>query len=171
MSNPFTRFKQFYQTRTIDNAFRLDGAVPLSKAIPFGVQHALAMFVGNIAPIIICFGVIAASHEEATLEVTSNAMRSAIFMAAIGTILQLFPIWRFGSRTPLVVGSSFTFLGVLSMIGVTYGLGTMFLSAIIGGLLIAVLGLFANKCRRFIKPIVSALVVLSIGLSLLGVGA
>ena len=165
MKNPFRAFSEYYKDRSFENVFRLDGAVPISKAIPFGVQHVLSMFVGNIAPILICFAIIGADAK-----ITNNAIRSAIFMAAIGTTIQLFPIWRFGSRLPIVVGVSFTFLGVLSLVGAKYGLGTMFLSVMIGGLLIAILGLFAAKWRRFIKPIVSAIVVLGIGLSLISVG-
>ena len=36
---------------TIGNIYRLNGRVPLLKAIPFGLQHVLAMFVGNLTPI------------------------------------------------------------------------------------------------------------------------
>ena len=165
MRNPFRAFSQFYKDRDVANVFRLDGAVPIGKAVPFGVQHVLSMFVANIAPILICFALIGASPE-----VTNNAIRSAIFMAAIGTTIQLFPIWRFGSRLPIVVGISFTFLSILGLVGKTYGIGTMFVSIIIGGIIIAVLGLFADKWRKFIKPIVSAIVVLGIGLSLISVG-
>ena len=32
----------------VENIYRLDGRVPLSKAIPFGLQHVLAMFVAGI---------------------------------------------------------------------------------------------------------------------------
>ena len=38
---------------SIENIYKLDGRVPVVKAIPFGLQHILAMFVANIAPIII----------------------------------------------------------------------------------------------------------------------
>ncbi len=165
MQNPFKRFKSYYSDRDIENVFRLDGAVPLGKAIPLGVQHLLSMFVGNIAPILICFAIVGASAE-----VTDNALRSAILMAALGTLIQIFPIWRIGSKLPVVVGTSFTFLGVLSLIGATYGLGTMFISVIIGGLLIGILGLFADKWKKVIKPIVAAIAVLGVGLSLLSVG-
>ncbi len=165
MKNPVRAFKEFYRQRSVENIYRLDGAVPLAKAIPFGLQHVLSMFVANIAPILICFAMVGAEQS-----VLNNAIRSAIFMAAIGTTIQLFPIWRVGSRLPIVVGVSFTFLGVLGLVGQHYGLGTMFLSIIIGGLVIGILGLFANKWRRIIKPIVSAIVVLSIGLSLIRVG-
>jgi len=145
--------------------FRLDGAVPIGKSIPFGIQHVLAMFVANIAPILICFAACNASDVA-----TSNGIRSAILMASLGTIIQLLPIWRVGSKLPIFVGCSFTFLGVLTVIGSNYGLGTMFVSIIIGGLLLGILGLFADKWTKVIKPIVSAIVVLALGLSLLSVG-
>lgn len=35
---------------SVSNVFRLEGRVPLGKAIPFGLQHILAMFVANLAP-------------------------------------------------------------------------------------------------------------------------
>ena len=36
-----------------ENIYRLNGRVPLKKAIPFGLQHVLAMFVSNLAPVLI----------------------------------------------------------------------------------------------------------------------
>lgn len=36
---------------SISNIYRLDGRVPLLKAVPFGLQHILAMFVSNLTPI------------------------------------------------------------------------------------------------------------------------
>lgn len=33
---------------SVDNIYRLNGRVPVGKAIPFGLQHVLAMFVGCI---------------------------------------------------------------------------------------------------------------------------
>ena len=165
MKNPFGSFRSFYASKDVDNLYRLDGAVPMAKGFPFGVQHTLAMFVGNIAPILICYALIGANDA-----VTNNGLRSAIFIAALGTLIQLFPIWRIGSRLPIVSGTSFTFLGVLTLVGSRYGFGTMFVSVIVGGLLIGILGLFADKWSKFIKPIVSATVVLGLGLSLLSVG-
>lgn len=36
-----------------ENIYKLNGRVPLNKAIPFGLQHVLAMFVSNLAPVLI----------------------------------------------------------------------------------------------------------------------
>lgn len=167
MNKILNKLKTFFKSSSTDNLYKSDGCVPLSKAIPFGLQHVLAMFVGNITPILIVSG-IATLHGDFD---TANAIRSAIFIAGLGTIIQLFPIWRIGSKLPIVVGVSFTFLGTVAMITSNYGFGVTLGSMMIGGLVIAVLGLFAKYWRRFIKPIVAAIVVLGIGLSLLAVGA
>ena len=34
-------------------AFRFEGKMPLAQAIPLGLQHVLAMFVGNLTPLLI----------------------------------------------------------------------------------------------------------------------
>ncbi|MCR4563002.1 MAG: hypothetical protein K5694_07370, partial [Bacilli bacterium] len=170
MKNPFARFFAFLRGGKTDNLFKLDGAVPLRNAIPFGLQHVLSMFVANIAPLLIVFAV-AGSSGALPSEVVENGIRSAIFIAGIGTIIQLYPLGPVGSRLPIVVGLSFTFVGVLCSVAFTYGFSTMFISVIIGGIFIGILGLFAKYWRRFIKPVVSACVVLGIGLSLLIVGA
>ena len=166
MGKIISKFKEFFAAKSDDNLYRLDGAVSLSKAIPFGIQHVLSMFVANIAPLLIVFAMAGASPE-----VTQNGIRSAIFIAGLGTIIQLYPIGgKVGAKLPIVVGLSFTFVGVLGLVGASYGLSTMFLSIIVGGILIGVLGLFAKYWRKFIKPVASACVVLGIGLSLLAVG-
>ena len=41
---------------SVSNIYRLDGRVPVGKAIPFGLQHVLAMFVGNLTPLLIVTG-------------------------------------------------------------------------------------------------------------------
>ena len=45
--------KKVHQEARIENVYQLEGRVPVGKAIPFGLQHVLAMFVANIAPLII----------------------------------------------------------------------------------------------------------------------
>ena len=45
--------EQPVSTVSVENIYRLNGRVPLSRAIPFGLQHVLAMFVANLAPVLI----------------------------------------------------------------------------------------------------------------------
>ena len=172
MNGLLQRLKGFWASRSQENAFRLDGAVPLGVAFTNSIQHILAMFIGNIAPILIIFASVGAkTGVNVDPEIISNGLRSAIFMAGIGMLIQLYPIGgKIGAKLPIVLGSSFTFLGILTIVGATKGLGVMFVSIIIGGLIIVPLGLFAHKWIKLIKPVVRAMVVIGLGLSLLSVG-
>ena len=49
--------EELITTVSEDNIYKLNGRVPLGKAIPFGLQHVLAMFTSNLAPILIIAGV------------------------------------------------------------------------------------------------------------------
>ena len=151
---------------SIDNIYTLDGRVPIGKAVPFGLQHILAMFVANIAPIIIVTGACGLTESQ-----TAMLIQSAMLIAGIGTLIQIFPIWRIGSGLPIVMGISFTFVSILCFIGATYGYGTVMGAVLVGGLIEGVLGLFAKYWIKIISPIVAASVVTSIGFSLLSVGA
>ena len=88
---------------SVDNIYQLDGRVPVHKAIPFGLQHVLAMFVANIAPVLIVSGACGLTPAE-----TARLLQTAMIIAGIGTLIQLFPIWKIGSRLPIVMGISFT---------------------------------------------------------------
>lgn len=153
-------------TASVSNIFKLDGRVPVSKAIPFGVQHVLAMFVANIAPILIVANVGGLSEDQKAMLV-----QNAMFIAGIGTLVQLYPLWKLGARLPIVMGISFTFVTILSYVSATYGYAAAMGAVLVGGLIEGTLGLFAKYWRRIISPIVAACVVTSIGFSLLIVGA
>ena len=147
------------------NIYQLDGRVPLLKAIPFGLQHILAMFVANLTPITIIGA--ASGLDSAQIAVL---LQNAMFVAGIATLIQLYPIWRIGSRLPIVMGVSFTFVTILSYVGVTYGYPTMIGSVLVGGLIEGTLGLLAKYWKRIITPVVAASVVTAIGYSLFTVG-
>lgn len=150
---------------SIENIYQLDGRVPIMKAIPFGLQHILAMFVSNLTPIILIAA--SAGLKESQVAVL---LQNAMFMAGIATLIQLYPIGRVGARLPIVMGVSFTFVTLLSYIGAQYGYGTIVGSVIVGGILEGTLGLLAKYWRKIITPIVSGIVVTTIGYSLLSVG-
>ena len=150
----------------VNNIYKLDGTVPLSRAVPLGLQHILAMFVANSTPIMIFCSV---CNIENSLAV--RLIQNAMIVAGIGTLIQLNPIWKIGSGLPIVMGISFTFLNTAIFIGSNYGLETVIGCVIIGGIFEGVLGLFAKYWIKIISPIVAATVVASIGFSLLAVGA
>ena len=161
-------------TVSVENVYKLNGRVPLKKAIPFGLQHVLAMFVSNLAPVlIVCSAALVRGTGEhlSSAEIT-QLLQSAMFAAGIGTCMQLYPVWKIGSKLPIVMGVSFTFLGSLMIICTNPDLGYegMVGAVILGGIFEGLVGLSARYWKRFLTPVVSACVVIAIGLSLLSVG-
>ena len=136
------------------------------KAIPFGLQHILAMFVANLTPITI----IAAAGGLSQAEI-AVLLQNAMFIAGIATLIQLYPIWKVGSGLPIVMGVSFTFVTVLCTVASNYGYPSVMGAVLIGGLFEGTLGLLAKYWRKLIAPVVAASVVTAIGMSLFSVGA
>jgi NCS2 family nucleobase:cation symporter-2 len=144
----------------------LDAPVSFWRGIPFGLQHVMAMFVANLAPIFIV-----ASAANMTEGQSATIIQAGLLVAGLGTCLQLYGAWRIGSRLPMVTGISFTYVAAAVSICASKGYGAVVGAVIVGGVLELVLGLTAKYWRRFVPPIVSAIVVTSIGFSLLTVGA
>lgn len=154
---------------SIDNIYRLDGRVPIGRAIPFGLQHVLAMFVANVAPLIIIASVAVYNGAPFTAAETAQLLQNCMLIAGIGTLVQLYPVWKIGSGLPVVMGLSFTFLAA-AMTTASQDYGIMVGAIIVGGCFEGILGLTAKYWRRIISPTLSACVVISIGLSILNVG-
>ena len=153
---------------SISNIYKLDGRVPIGKAIPFGLQHILAMFVSNLAPITMIAG---AAKVPVTGAELGMLLQNEMFAAVIATKIKIYPLWKIGSRLPVVMGVSFTFVTVLSTISANYGYPAVIGAVLIGGLFEGTLGLSAKYWRKIISPIVAASVVTAIGFSLFTVGA
>ena len=155
-------------------AFQLDGKMPLRQAIPLGLQHVLAMFVGNLTPLLIITGACGlAGGEFANLQL--SLLQNAMLVAGIVTLVQLFGIGPIGGKVPIIMGTSPGFIGVFNSVAATMGGGVIAYGAImgasiIGGLFEGVLGFFLKPLRRFFPSVVTGTVVLSIGLSLISVG-
>ena len=151
------------------------GKISLKKAIPLGMQHVLAMFVGNLTPIILITGAcgLGAGTEFADLQVA--LLQNAMLIAGIVTLIQLFAIGPVGGKVPIIMGTSSGFIGVCNSVASVMGGGILAYGAImgaslIGGLFEGVLGLMLKPLRKFFPPVVTGAVVLSIGLSLISVG-
>ena len=155
-----------HKKSNVNNIYTLDGQVPLLKAIPFGLQHILAMFVANLTPITIIASAGGLSQAEIAI-----LLQNAMFVAGIATLIQLYPIWKIGSRLPIVMGVSFTFVTILSTGAANYGYSAVIGAVICGGIFAGIIGLFAKYWRKIIAPIVAASVVTAIGYSLFTVGA
>ena len=155
--------------QTKSNPLReLRGRVSLFKALPFSLQQILAMFVTNIVPI----GIVAAAASPAlsqseTLVLVQNAM----IAAGVATFIQSTPIWKLGSGLPIFMGVSFTFVVPMTVVAAKHGYGAVVGTVLAGGVFEGILGLTARYWKKIIAPIVSAVVVTGIGLSLLSTAA
>ena len=152
--------------------YDLDGKPPLKLAIPLGLQHVLAMFVGNLTPLLIITGV---CGIESGSELQVALLQNAMLIAGIVTLIQIYTIGPVGGKLPIVMGTSSGFIGVCRSVAVTMGSGVAGYGAIlaasfIGGLFETVLGGFLKPLRKFFPAVVTGTVVLSIGLSLISVG-
>ncbi len=154
--------------------FSFEGDMPLRHAIPLGLQHVLAMFVGNLTPLLIvtsACGIASGEFAQVQLSLLQNAM----IIAGIVTLVQLYAIGPVGGKVPIIMGTSSGFIGVFNSVTASMGGGLVAYGAImgaslIGGLFETVLGFFLKPLRRFFPSIVTGTVVLSIGLSLISVG-
>ena len=158
--------------KVYSSPYDFEGRIPLKQAIPMGLQHVLAMFVGNLTPILIISG---ACGIAAGSELQIALLQNAMLIAGIVTLVQLFAIGPCGGKVPIIMGTSSGFIGVCNSVAGVLGGGILSYGAImgasiIGGLFESVLGFLIKPLRKFFPPVVTGTVVLSIGLSLISVG-
>ena len=168
--------------------YDLDGRIPLRQAVPLGLQHVLAMFVGNLSPLLIIMGVCSITAGAGLGELRVSLLQNAMFIAGVVTLLQLYPIGPIGGRLPIVMGTSSGFIGINNSIAMAtlagisagtittnveagiYTYGVLMGSCLIGGVFEMGLGFCIKPLRKFFPPVVTGTVVMAIGLSLVSVG-
>ena len=148
--------------------YELKGRINPLKALPFSLQQILAMFVTNIVPI----GIIAAAANPALTQREILVLaQNAMIAAGIATFIQSTPIWKLGSGLPIFMGVSFTFVIPMTAVAASHGYGAVVGTVLAGGVFEGILGLTARYWKKVIAPVVSAVVVTGIGLSLLSTAA
>ena len=141
---------------------------PLKVSIPLALQHVLTMFSANIT-----VSLVLATSIGLALNDVAFILQCAMFTAGVTTFVQAFGLGPVGSKLPIMMGSSFAFLGVSIAIAgdPALGMGALFGAVIVGGVTEALLGsVLLRAFKRFFTPIVTGSVVMAIGLSLLGTG-
>ena len=141
-----------------------DKKLPLNKSIPLGIQHVLAMFAGNITVPIIVAGVFGQTPEQKIF-----LIQMALFVAGVATIIQTVGYKEIGARLPIVQGTSFAFIPIMLPFKAA-GLGAVFTAAVLGGIFQIFIGKVLKPIRHLFPPLVTGIVVLMIGFSLLKVG-
>lgn len=144
--------------------YDLDGIPPFKEAFPLGMQQLLAMFVGNIVPMLLVSSAAGLNSEQTTL-----LLQSSILGAGVATLIQVIPIkfrnFQFGSGLPVMMGLTYTFLPISISTSIRYGLGALFGAQLIGGIVTIFIGLAIPKIRKFFPPIVTGTIIVSIGIS------
>lgn len=146
--------------------FELDGRPPLGEAIPLGLQHVLAMFVGNIVPMILVAGVANLNASEANM-----LLQCSMIGAAISTLIQLYPLkigggLQTGSGLPCMLGLTYVFLPACLSIAASDGIAVIIGAQIIAGIASVFFGVAIKKVRRFFPPVVTGTIVMTVGISI-----
>lgn len=133
-----TRRKTWKDRRDREQSTSFTETPLLKKAIPLGLQHVLAMFVGNLTPILIISGACGIAGEEfGSLQV--DLLQNAMLIAGIVTLIQLFAIGPVGGKVPIIMGTSSGFIGVFNSVvqvmgGGILAYGAIMCASVIGGL-------------------------------------
>ena len=123
---------------TFTSPYDFEGRLPLRQAIPLGLQHVLAMFVGNLTPLLIICGACGISSSDPAL--LNSLLQNAMLVAGIVTLVQLFSIGPCGGKVPIIMGTSSGFLGVFNSIVAQMGGGVIAYASVMGASIIG--GLF-----------------------------
>ena len=146
---------------------------PLARAIPLGIQHVLAMFASNVTPAIIVAGAAGIGFGSPDPSAMIYMIQMSMLFAGIATLFQTIGFGPVGARLPIVQGTSFAFVPV--MVPAVAGLGAAGLPGLMTGVFLGgcfhfCLGFFIGRIRVALPPLVTGLIVLMIGLSLVRVG-
>lgn len=165
-----TQDKKTKKQKDREMFYQLNGRPGLSTAVPLGLQHVLAMFTSNLAPILIIAGVCGLSGADTVVMV-----QCAMFISGLTTFIQLYPIKlgknrQIGANLPIVMGTSFAFVPTASAIGAANGIGVVLGGCLAGSFVEVIMGFFYKYIKRFFPPLVVGCTLVTIGINLLDVG-
>lgn len=142
----------------------VDEMLPAGMLFAFGLQHALVMYAGTVAVPLIFAAAMHMSAAQTVLLINCGLMTSGI-----ATIVQSVGFWKFGSRLPIVQGSSFAMLASMLLIGQIYGVPSVFGAVIGAGVAMVLLAPVMARLMRFFPPVVIGCLITIIGLTLVPV--
>ncbi|MGF1801961.1 purine permease [Vibrio gigantis] len=144
--------------------YTLNERPPHGLTFLLALQHMLASIGGIVAvPLIV-----GASIGLPNTEIVS-LINAALLASGIVTVAQCLGFGPVGIRLPVVMGSSFAFLGVAISIGNEGGVAAIMGSALIGSFVVIAASFYMDKVRKLFPTVVSGVVVTLIGLTILPV--
>ncbi len=145
-----------------DLLMKLEGIPNFFTMLPLSLQHLIAMIMGCVTVPILVAGASGASNNDLAI-----LIQGGLVISGISILFQVLPFGKyFGSKLPLITGSSFVFIPAYIAIGSEQGLAVLFGAQIVGSLAAIVFGCFVGKLRKFFPPIVTGTIIITIGLSL-----
>ena len=148
-----------------DLIYGVEDRPPFKDALFAALQHLLAIFVAIITPPLII-----ASALKLDVEKTSFLVSMSLFASGVSTFIQCRRIGPIGAKLLCIQGTSFSFIGPIIATGLVGGLPLIFGSCIAAAPIEMVVSRTFKYLRNIITPLVSGIVVLLIGLSLIKVG-
>lgn len=144
--------------------YDIEDKPPASEAVPLGIQHLLAMFLSTAAlPIVIARAIGLGAAD------TTFILQMALLVAGVATIVQAYPIGPIGARLPIVMGTSAIFVAPLIDVGSQFGLAAIFGAVIVAAPVEVLIGYFIDDVRGLFPPLVTGIVVMLVGLTLIPV--
>ncbi|MFC6719198.1 uracil-xanthine permease family protein [Natrialbaceae archaeon GCM10025810] len=145
--------------------YGVDDRPPLAKSILLGLQHVAVMIVPATAVAYVVAGDVGLGADVAYL------VQMVLLFSGLATIIQAYTVGPVGARLPIVMGSSFTFVGASISIGAEYGMAAVFGAILVTGFVVeGLIGWQFKRIKPYFPPLVTGLVVVIIGLYLIPVG-
>ena len=160
-------------TTASDLIYKVDDRPPITSAAFGALQHVLSSFVGIITPSLIIGGVLGLGEHIPYL------ISMALMVSGVGTFIHAKRVGPLGVGLICVQGTSFAFLGSVLAAGfavkakggsVDEILGTIFAVCFLAAFIEVFLSFFIEKLGRILTPLVTGIVITTIGLSLIRVG-
>ena len=148
-----------------DLIYGVEDRPPFKEALFAALQHLLAIFVAIITPPLII-----ASALKLDVEKTGFLVSMSLFASGVSTFVQCRRFGPVGAGLLCIQGTSFSFIGPIIATGLVGGLPLIFGSCMAAAPIEMIVSRTFKYLRNIITPLVSGIVVLLIGLSLIKVG-
>ena len=161
------------QKQNSELIYRLEDRPPLPQTLFAACQHLLAMFVAVITPALLICQALGLPAQD-----TQHIISMSLFASGVASIIQIKAWGPVGSGLLSIQGTSFNFVAPLIMGGTALKTGGADVPTMMAGFGRAlwregateIISRVLHLARRVITPLVSGVVVMIIGLSLIQVG-
>ena len=150
---------------TSDIIYKINDNPPFIEKLFAAIQHICAIIIPIMTP-----GYIICQTLGYDIETTSYIISMCLVISGIGTFIQAKRFGFLGSGLLSIQGTSFSFVTILIVAGQTGGISSIFGSCLLGALAAIIIAPFLRKFKRAFPPLVSGIVVILIGTTLMPVG-